>query len=159
MCPQLGTWPTTQAHAETGNWNRDSGFVGWHPTHGATQARAVLNSLKKFFKKILFIYFFLREGKEKERGRNINVWLPLMYPLLWTWPATQACARTGNQTSYPLVRSPVLSPLSYTSQGLFLILYQPPGMLCSWDGVGKLGWTEQDFLGLFRSSLILRNWV
>ena len=37
-----------------------------------------------------FIYLFLErgEGKEKERERNINVWLPLMCPLLGTWPAT-----------------------------------------------------------------------
>ena len=47
-----------------------------------------------FFKKILFIYLFLEreEGKEKERVRNINVWLPLTCPLLGTWPATQSCA-------------------------------------------------------------------
>ena len=48
-----------------------------------------------FFKKY-FIYFFERvEGGEKERQRNINVWLPFMCPLLGTWPATQACALTG----------------------------------------------------------------
>ena len=39
---------------------------------------------------------------EKERERNINVWLPLVYPLLGTWPATQACALTGNWTHDPL---------------------------------------------------------
>ena len=33
---------------------------------------------------------------EKERDRNINVWLRLMHPLLGTWPATQACALTGD---------------------------------------------------------------
>ena len=34
-----------------------------------------------------FIYLFLDrgEGMEKERERNINVWLPVMYPLLGTW--------------------------------------------------------------------------
>ena len=46
----------------------------------------------------IFIYLFLerREGREKERERNINVWLPLVCPPLRTWPATQACALTGN---------------------------------------------------------------
>ena len=45
------------------------------------------------FKKDLFIYFLEREeGREKERERNINVWLPLMRPTLGTLPATQACA-------------------------------------------------------------------
>ena len=38
-----------------------------------------------FFKKD-FIYLFLErgEGREKERGRNIKVWLPLICPLLGT---------------------------------------------------------------------------
>ena len=69
-----------------------------------------------FFFKILFIIFRER-GREKERKRNINVWLPLMFPLLGTWPATQACALTGNWTGDPLVRRPALNPLSHTSQG------------------------------------------
>ena len=45
-----------------------------------------------FFFKVLFIYFQRGEGRE----RNSNVWLPLMRLLLGTWPATQACALTGN---------------------------------------------------------------
>ena len=46
----------------------------------------------------LFILFlFLERGKGgRKRKRNINVWLPLMRPLLGTWPATQAHALTGN---------------------------------------------------------------
>ena len=40
-----------------------------------------------------------------------------LWPLLGTWPATQACAVTGNQTDDPLVHRPALSPLSHTSQG------------------------------------------
>ena len=68
-----------------------------------------------------FIYLFLErvEGKEKERERNIIVWLLLMPPTLGTWPAIQACALSGNPTSDPLVHRPVLNPLSYTSQGTF----------------------------------------
>ena len=71
-----------------------------------------------FFLKI-FIYLFLErgEGREKERERIINVWLPLARPLLGAWPATQACALTVNRTSHPLVRRPALNPLSHTSQG------------------------------------------
>ena len=42
-----------------------------------------------------FIYLFLERGKEEEREGNTNAWLPLMHPLLGTWPATQACALTG----------------------------------------------------------------
>ena len=48
-----------------------------------------------------FIYLFLERGERRknERHRNINVWLPLACPQLGTWPATQACALTRNQTS------------------------------------------------------------
>ena len=86
---------------------------------------AVIISL---FLNILFIYLERGEGKEKERERNFNVWLPFTYPPLGTWPATQACALTGNRTSDPLVCRPMLIPLSYTSQGSSLIINQtyPP---------------------------------
>ena len=47
------------------------------------------------------------------------MWVPLTHPLLGTWPATQACALTGNRTGNPLVHRPALNPLSYTSQGTF----------------------------------------
>ena len=42
----------------------------------------------RFFDKD-FTYLFLERGekREKERERNIHVWLPLMCPLLGTWPA------------------------------------------------------------------------
>ena len=77
-----------------------------------------------FFKDfILFLFLERGEGREKERERNINVWLPLARPLLRTWPATRACALTGNWTGGPLVRSSVLISLSHTSQGCFMILY------------------------------------
>ena len=70
-----------------------------------------------FLKKILLIYLFLERGRERESERNINVWLPLTHPILGTWPETQACALTGNQTGDPSVCSPVLNPLSHTSHG------------------------------------------
>ena len=57
---------------------------------------------------------------EEERERNISVWLPLTWPPLGSWPATQACALTGNRTSDLLVHSPAPKPLSHTSQGLCL---------------------------------------
>ena len=77
---------------------------------------------KNFFKcsffEILFIYFLERgEGKEKERKRNINVWLPLTRPPLGIWLATQACVLTGNRTINPLAHRPAFNPLSHTSQG------------------------------------------
>ena len=65
-----------------------------------------------------FMILFLEGGKrrEKERERN-SVWLSLTSPLLRPWPATQACALTGNRTSDLLVCRPVLNPLSHTRQG------------------------------------------
>ena len=42
-----------------------------------------------FFLKILFI------DRGEERERNINVWLPLVCPLLGIWSTTQACVLTG----------------------------------------------------------------
>ena len=68
-----------------------------------------------FFKRILFL--FRERGWEGERERNINVWLPLVHPLLGTWPTTQALCLTGNQNGNPLVPRPPLNPLSHTSQG------------------------------------------
>ena len=58
------------------------------------------------FLKILFISD-RAERREKERERNINLWLLLALPLLGTWPTTQAPALTGNPAS----------PLSHTGQG------------------------------------------
>ena len=74
-----------------------------------------------FFKD--FIYFFLErgEGREKERERNISVWLPLACAPLGTWPTTWAYALPGNRTCDPLVCRPALNPLSYTSQGYFIL--------------------------------------
>ena len=76
----------------------------------------ILQQLKDFLKNILFICFQRGEGTEKERERNINVWLPVTH-LLGTCPATQACALTGNRTGDPLVHRSALYPLSLTSQG------------------------------------------
>ena len=78
------------------------------------------DKIKVCFKK-LFIFREIGEGREKEREtsmcqRDINQ-LPLARPLLGTWPATQACALTGNPTGDSLVCRPVLNPLSLTSQG------------------------------------------
>ena len=71
-----------------------------------------------FFKD--FIYLFFRErGREGERERNINVWLPLIFPQLGACLATQACALTGNRPGHTLFHKPALNPLSYNSQGLF----------------------------------------
>ena len=66
----------------------------------------------------LYLFIFRQWGRvgERERERNINVWLLLTRPQVEIWPTTQACAPTGNQTSSPLVLRPALNLLSYTSQ-------------------------------------------
>ena len=58
-----------------------------------------------FFKDFIYLFLERGEGREKERERNISVWLPLMWPTLGTWPETQACALNGNPISNPLVHS------------------------------------------------------
>ena len=62
-----------------------------------------------------------RRGGEGERERTLCEryihLLPLSCPQVGTWPATQACALTRNQTVNLWVRRPMLSPLSPTSQG------------------------------------------
>ena len=88
------------------------------------------------------IYLFLEtgEGREKERERNINVWLPLTCPQLRTWPTTQACARTGNWTGDHLVHRLVLSPLSLTSQGCITLykVYREAYLLLSYLLIVKI---------------------
>ena len=64
-----------------------------------------------------FIYLFLERGERRKRETNVNVWLPLVNPLLGIWPATQACFLPGNRTRDPSVHRLALNPLSLTSQG------------------------------------------
>ena len=67
------------------------------------------------------MYLFLERGggREKDKEKNIKVWLPFALLLLGTWPTNQACVLSGNRTSDPLVHRLVLNPLSHTSQGYF----------------------------------------
>ena len=90
--PVLGTWPATQANTQTGNRNGDP-LVRKHSIHSATPDKAAYSLI--FFKRF-YLFVLERRKEEKERERNINVWLPLAHPPLGTWPATQACALSGN---------------------------------------------------------------
>ena len=60
------------------------------------------------------------------------MWLPLEHSLLETWPATQARALIGTQTSNPLAHMLVLNPLSHTSKAepkIFIIIDMGPQSL------------------------------
>ena len=65
-----------------------------------------------------YLFIFRQSGREGEREEEKHQCVVASHvPQLGIWPATQACALTGNQTGNPLVRRPVLNPLSHTSQG------------------------------------------
>ena len=76
----------------------------------------VMFEVRFFLKDFIYLFLEREERREKERERN-NSRLPLTHPLLGTWPATQACALTGNQTGDLLVRRLALNPLSHASRG------------------------------------------
>ena len=97
-----------------------------------------------------FIHLFLERGEGRKRGTETSMCgCPLTCPLLGTWPTTQACALAGNQTGDTLVRRPVLSTRSHTSQGLtFLFLakchfpeliFKKPNAGCELINVHSLG--------------------
>ena len=109
-------------------WNPRAGYHQFHWQTARRKEICILDSTGyKFFGKLydknprltniiflktLFIYLFLDRGwgKEKERKRNISVWLPLQCPQMETWLATQKCAPTRNQTSNPLAGSQSTKP-------------------------------------------------
>ena len=73
-----------------------------------------------FFKKRFYPFIFRERAREWVRGRGTSMCSCLSCaPPLGTWPTTQACALTGNQTGNSLVHRLVLNTLSYTSQGYF----------------------------------------
>ena len=77
-----------------------------------------------FFKDFIYLFLERGEGREKEREKNINVLLPLACPQLGTWPVTQACPLTGNQTNDLLVRMLALNPLNHTSRGKMALYFK-----------------------------------
>ena len=89
-----------------------------------------MNSRVFFFFLRLYLFIFRERGREGEReGEKHQCVVASHAPLLGTWSATQTCVLTGNQTSDPLVRRPVLNPQSYTSQGqVILIITKACGM-------------------------------
>ena len=77
---------------------------------------------------ILFYFIFkfiFRERRRKgdRKGEKHQCAVASWASPTGTWPTSQACALTGNQTGDPLVHRPALSPLSHTSQGDSSMLY------------------------------------
>ena len=76
--------------------------------------------IHKKFLKILFICG-KREREGEREGEKCRVGDVIQFPLLCsslgTWPAPQACALTGNQTSDLSVCRLALNPWSHTSRG------------------------------------------
>ena len=57
---------------------------------------------KKIFLRF-YLFTFRERGREGESEGEKHAWLPLTWPQPGTWPATQACALTRNQSDDPLV--------------------------------------------------------
>ena len=97
-------WPESRRNLLTHQFCRRPWDVCITPkTNPSTEIEFFVTILKKDF-----IYSFSErgEGWEKKRERHIYVWLPLTWPPLGTWPATQAYALTGNRTGDLLVCNP-----------------------------------------------------
>ena len=84
-----------------------------------------------------------------------------------TWPATQACALTGNQTGDPLVHRQVLSPLSHTSQGSYVIFEEeigpeepmPASPVSSWPHAKHEAETAPTWMVWLVSNTSVTGWV
>ena len=76
-----------------------------------------------FIFQILFIYFQTLGKGDRRRETSIRCLLQVR-PQPGTWPATQACALTRNQTCDPLVHRLAFNPPSHTSQGIFVFQQQ-----------------------------------
>ena len=91
-------------------------------------------SLKFSFFLLRFYLFIFRKRGEREKERGTSVCGCLSYaPLLGTWPTTQACALTGNQTGDPLVCRLALNPLSHTSQGWSFLIRLRSNTKFKWE--------------------------
>ena len=104
-CPQVGTWPPTQACALTGNWTSD---VSVH--------RPALNSLSHTSQGYLLT--FRESGKEEKRQitiqeKNID-WLPPIHAPSRDQSETQECDR--KQTGDLSVCGTTSNQLSHTGQ-------------------------------------------
>ena len=76
--------------------------------------------LSFFLSLTFYLFTFRAEGREKERERNISVWLPLAHPIPATWPATQACALDWESNWRPFGSQAGAQSVEPHQPGLFL---------------------------------------
>ena len=120
-CPGCRFSPRSGHMGEATDWYFLSHWCS-SPSFSPSLPLSLKINLKFFFKGFIH-YLFLEwgEGKEIERGRNSNVWLPLTHRPLGTQPATQASAptrnSTGNSPPPTCCSQSSLNPLSHTSWG------------------------------------------
>ena len=91
------------------------------------------------------LFVFWRGQGRGKRERNINVWLPLMCPLLGTWPTTQSCALDWESNQQPFDSQANTQPLSHTRQGrvftcIFLITNDVEHLLICLLGICISSW-------------------
>ena len=85
------------------------------------------------------------------------MWLPLLYLPPGSWPATQACAPTGNQTGDPLVHRLTLNPLRHTSQGTITNLTLPAEVYEEYQSHHSLDRKGYILFKIFTQVLVLEN--
>ena len=113
-----------------------------------------------FFKDLIYLFFLEREkGREKEREGKISAWLPLVRPLLGTWPATQSCALTENQTGYHFVSQPSAQSAELHQPGLHFLIFKKfiVGFSVTWNQkwFTMIIWNRKSLLGETLASGIL----
>ena len=111
--PSAEDGPGGGAHCVMGSGGRPREVRSSSPAHSEVnklfKSRWIITAITKRkkisqnFKKRFYLFIFRERGREEEGERNISVWLPLVRPLLGTWPVTLACALTGNRRGDPLV--------------------------------------------------------
>ena len=128
--PLVGTLPSDQTctWGMCPNWESNPQPFYYRTTLQPTELHWPGPSMVSFIFFILlffkdFMCFTFREvgwGWEREGEKHVKDtsfgWLSHA-PYWRSWPATQACALTGNRTSDLLIHRLVLKPLSHTSQG------------------------------------------
>ena len=81
--------------------------------------------LSLFFLLRFYLFYFLErgDGREKERQRNINVWLPLTWPPTGDLACNPGMCPDWESNWWPFGSQLELNPLSYTSQGPLTTFY------------------------------------